>query len=131
MLSRNHASSGYILLEIILALSIFAMAVTGLISSLGQTSDAMLGSNRESEIRQALECKLAEKRVLPVELGVKPIEFEDSTVAMECEWKPVKMVTYDNLHLNNLYELAIRAKWTQSGQEQTQEAKILLYRPQP
>ena len=122
---------GYILFEVLLAMAIFAFAGIGLIASLGHTADSMLSSNRESQIRLALHSHLAESLALPIELSVKSDPSDDPTVSYEHEWIPLKEVTTNNLQLPNLYTLIVRAKWTQQGTPRTQQAKIVVYHPQP
>ena len=131
---RRHtdpSAAGYILLEVMLALAIFGIAVMGLARALEHCSSSILSSNRESQILLALRSHLAELRTLPIELGTKTDTSDDPTVSLEHEWKPCRLLSTDKVQLNDLYELSVRAKWFQRGEPREQEASILLYRPQP
>ena len=126
---RRGAKAGFMLFEVLLAMAVFSFVVVGLANSLGQTADAMQSSNREGEIRLALTSRLAEDQIQPIQLGIGSDPSDDPTLTIEHEWKALKMTNGNNLQLTDLYELSVRAKWKQTGQDRTQEAKIIVYHP--
>lgn len=109
---------------------IFGLVVIGLALALNDTAAAMLASQRESRIRLGLQSRLAEARVQPPDLTRVEEPADETGVVYAREWKRVEMVNRDRIVLENLYELVIRARWPEDGQEQTEEASIYLYLPQ-
>ncbi len=121
---------GFILLEVMLALLIFCLVVVGLARALGDTSASMLSSNRNSQVRLALQTLLAENRTLPIQIGVQADPPDSTGINYQHEWVQLNLVNGNKAQLSNLYELIVRASWTQGGQQRTQEASIYIYQPQ-
>jgi len=127
---RQARGGGFILLEVLLAAGIFCLVAVALMNGLGDTADAIRRSNRESQVRLALESRLAEARALPVEVGVRQEKADDAGIAYEREWKAIQPVNQTHDALPGLFQLTVRARWTERNAEERSEATITVYRPQ-
>ena len=127
---RRRRERGFLLLEVMLATAIFCLVAVALMNGLGDAADAMRRSNRESQIRLALESHLAEAQALPVQIGVHKEDPDGSGVTYEREWKALQPVDQDKDVLSGIFQLTVRAHWTEGVSEQSDEASIDVYRPQ-
>ena len=122
---------GFLLLEVMLATTIFCLVAVALMNGLGESADSMRRSNRESQIRLGLESRLAEAQAMPLQLGLHKEDPDGSGVAYEQQWEALQPVNQNKDVLSGLYKLTVRAHWTDRTVEESDEASIDVYRPQP
>jgi Tfp pilus assembly protein PilV len=128
MFSLKRSRPGYLLFEVLLATAIFGLVVMGLLLALKDTTTSMLTSQRTSRVRLALQSQLAEARVRPIILQLQTDPADAWGIRYERQWQVIELKNRENVVLNNLYELVVRARWAEEGEERLEEASLLLYR---
>ena len=123
---------GFTLLEVLIALGMFMLAVTGLALALDRAFAASILLRRDDEIRQQIESLVDQAMVLPidrlqqgVESGPDALGAKYSSVA-----EPVEdLVNKDEETLGGLWKITVRATWEEGSQEQEWKEEFLRYQP--
>lgn len=123
---------GFTLLEVLIALGMFMLAVTGLALALDRAFAASILLRRDDEIRQQIESLVDQAMVLPidrlqqgVESGPDALGAKYSSVA-----EPVEdLVNKDEETLGGLWKITVRAAWEEGSQEQEWKEEFLRYQP--
>jgi len=124
--SRSH---GYLLMEVMLAVGIFAMAGVGLISGLNELSKTYVQSRRINEIRTNLESQLNNARIMPLVVGKQSLKPDADGVAYETEVALLELTNDDKVVLANLYRLTVTAHWNEGNVPQDEKAEVYIYQP--
>lgn len=125
-------SRGFTLLEVLIALGMFMLAVTGLALALDRAFSASILLRRDDEIRQQVESLVDQSMVLPIdtlqqgmESGPDALGAKYSTVA-----EPVEdLVNKDEETLGGIWKITVRAAWEEGSQEQEWKEEFLRYQP--
>lgn len=120
---------GYILFELVLALTIFAIAVLGLAKSLNQALETANLLRRDQIIRIGMRNFLEEIRRKPL--------TEMSTTQMDTTYgvtytsstEPVALRTTNGGTLSDLYSLTIKATSSFEGVPQEDSLNVYVYKP--
>jgi hypothetical protein len=121
---------GFLMMEVVLALGIFAIAATSLAVALARTSDAAQMAQRRIQINRILESALNEAISLPVlevgsetislkeEIGGAPVEIDTTVELIE------DMENLDGQLLQEMYRVKVTANWYENGEwmEETAES---------
>ncbi len=122
------SGGGFTLLEIMLAVTVFAIAVVGLLSALGTTVDAATAFNREAQVAFALQNQLAEAREEPwTGPGSETTGPDELGVTYTREIEPLELPNGDGPPLDRMYRLRITAQWGSADQEQTEMAEVYIH----
>src|SRR5215831_12242036 len=114
------SDAGFVLWEIMLALTIFCVVAVGLTAALHQTVDTSIVIRDESQVRQELQNLLTETAATKVKPGKSEIQSGDGRIRYEREIRAIQAKTARGEQLPNLYEIDIQASWRSSGQDRTQ-----------
>ncbi len=123
------SNAGFVLWEIMLALTIFCVVAVGLTAALHQTVDTSIVIRDESQVRQELQNLLTETASTKVKPGKSDIQSSDGRIRYEREIRAIQAKTARGEQLPNLYEIDIQASWRSSGQDRTQHANMIVYQP--
>ena len=123
---------GFTLLEVLIALGMFVLAVGGLALALDRAFSASIILRRDDEIRQQIESLIDQAMVLPIdrlqqgiESGPDALGAKYSSVA-----EPVEdLVNKDQETLGGIWKITVRAAWEEGGQEQEWKEELLRYQP--
>ncbi len=130
MIRRQLQRGGYALLDVVLAVALFGITVTGLIGvlqSIGETSGAFA---RDQVIMRQLQTSLAEKqRLAPSQMSA---EWRDETLAVTFRTvaEPYQIDNGEGAELEDLYRLTATATYEDEGGEQTISAVLLIHSPE-
>ena len=126
---QRHRTGGYILLELIIALTIFSLAVLNLARSLEATLAASNRINRDYAIRIGMRSLVEELRIktLP-EMSVSRID-EALGVTYTATTEPVAITTRSGGSLRDLYALTITATDGQGTEPLTDDVTVYVYKP--
>ncbi|HEY5892733.1 MAG TPA: hypothetical protein VIT91_05825 [Chthoniobacterales bacterium] len=128
--ARFHFQHGMILLEVMLATAIFAIAAVSLAVAVDQSIDAFHDIRRSSNVRVHLQSFLAEARGQKLTVGKDDLETEKgSDVTYTREVKRLERNNFKNDPLGNLYEVIIRAEWSENNQKQERTAREYVFQP--
>jgi type II secretory pathway pseudopilin PulG len=128
----RRAPKGFLLLEVLLALGVFAMAATGFAIALHRTADLAGAAQRELRINRLLESALAREMSQPVlEEGTKSEAVDEmANEGMEIETTIELMPEIENEDgqlLQEMYRIEVVARWFESGVSQEQMAETWRY----
>ena len=121
---------GYVLLEIIIALTVFAVVVTGLAGLLHSTLDASNQLRRHASIRRGMEAILAEAQEKKKQAEMI-ISFRDESLGVEfrSSLEEVKWINRTGQPVKGLYLLTAVANDLQPGRPPQDRAEVYDYRP--
>lgn len=104
---------GYMLLEVVLALSIFVVAVVGLLRCLKAGLDANFEQERLTNMRLNLQSLLDESLVMKPAEGVKEFPADAFSVRYRRQIKAARVQLKDGKHLPGIFQISVTALDTQ------------------
>jgi prepilin-type N-terminal cleavage/methylation domain-containing protein len=128
--SSRSAPDGYVLLEMIIALTVFAVVVTGLASALHSSLDAANRLRRQAAIRRGLESILVEAKAKPKREEM-PMSYKDEALGVEfrSELEELKWVNRRRRPVKGLYILRALATDLRLARPLHDTAEVYVYRP--
>ena len=126
---KRNPPRAFVLFEVVLATTIFAIVMLGLAAALNETLSAVVRARRESDIRLTLESLLAAAREKPLQPGREDLKVSQGNAKYAKEVKLLELENRERQKLGNLYLLTITAKWTAEGMEEKQVAQLEIYQP--
>ena len=125
----TRARRGYILFELVLALTIFSISVLGLAKSLNQALETANLLRRDQIIRIGLRNMFEELRYKP--LGQMTTTKTDTTfgITYSTTTEPVSLKTTSGGVLSDMYKLIIHATSTFDGVPQENTLEVYVYKP--
>jgi type II secretory pathway pseudopilin PulG len=120
---------GFILWEVMLALTIFCVVAVALTSALQQTVDASIILRDESQVRLEIQNLLDETSVMKLTPGKSEVQIGDGRVRYEREIRVVQAKTAKGEVLPSLYEIKVQASWRSSGRDRADSAALIVYQP--
>jgi hypothetical protein len=127
----NGGWRGFVLLEAILALALFATVAVGFTTAISRLSAAATSAGERMRIQRMLETLLTE--------ASKAVEFEEGEEGLGPDGKGVyytrvieemELENMDGQALQNMFRIAILAEWTDDLQtEHSRVAELIRYEP--
>jgi len=116
------------LFEVLIALGVFAIAVTGLAIGLQSAVEAAISARERSLSRFVIESRLAAAMTDPPLDGKREIDGRTNNGVSVLEtFEPVELMNTNGQILPGMWKLRVTAKSSRSEVEET--AEILVYRP--
>ena len=130
---QNHP--GFLLLEVVLALGVFAIAATGITVSFHRMGQAASLAQQELRITRILDSALTQQLSLPtLQESTTQVPIPDTDIELDIIIAPIKNL--ENLKgepLREMYRITITANWFANGTPQTRTAETwrynLMYQP--
>ena len=124
-------AAGFTLLEMLVAMFMFVLAVGGLALAMDKIFGANVTMRRDSEVRQQLESLLDESMVTPIDVLEQGREVGPDAMGAKftVRAEPAEIRKKDDEELAGLWWITVRAEWTEGREEQSWEEKFLRYRP--
>ena len=128
--SAGQTYPGYVLLEMIIALTVFAVVVTGLASALHSSLDAANSLRRQASVRHGLESILVEAKAKPKREEM-PMKYRDDGLGVEfrSELEELKWINRRRRPVKGLYILRAIATDLRLGKTFKETAEVYVYRP--
>lgn len=128
--AASPASGGYVLLEIIIALTVFAVVVTGLAGLLHSSLDSSNQLRRQAAIRRGMESILVEAKE-KVRKEEMILAYRDEVLGVEfrSELEELKWNNRTGQPVRGLYLLSARANDLREGKPAHDRAEVYVYRP--
>ena len=120
---------GFVLWEILLALTIFCVVAVALITAVHQVVDASILLRDESQVRLELQNLLTETAATKMKPGKSEVQVGDGRVHYEKEIRAVQAKTAAGVVLPSLYQIIVQASWKASGQQRSSHAEVIVYQP--
>ncbi len=117
----------YALLDVVLAVALFAITVTGLLSVLRGIGDTSSGFARDRYIQQQIEGLLAEKRRLGIDAMVSESVDALTGITFRTYVEPFQIDNGEGAALESLYKLTAEATFLDDGGEQVEKAELILH----
>ena len=103
------SKKGFMLLEVVLALAIFLVAVVGLIKSLNAGLDADYEQQRLTTMRLNLQSLMAEAMAKPPAAGRMEVSADIFQVSYTREIRPAEVRIASGKKLNNVFKITVTA----------------------
>ncbi|MDE0836030.1 MAG: type II secretion system protein [Akkermansiaceae bacterium] len=133
--SSRKRSKGFLLLEVVLALGVFAIACTGLTVAFHRMADAAKLAQSELRITRILDSALTEQLSFPtVEESVTQIPIEGTDIELDVVIEPIEnLENQDGEILQQMFHITVTANWFENGSWQSRSAETwrynLMYQP--
>lgn len=123
--------NGFLLLEVVLALGIFAIACTGLSVAFSRMAESASLAQSELQLTRILDSALQEQMSFPViEEGTTQISVEGTDIELDVVVEPLEEIAnQDGEILQQMFRIEIIAKWYDGKQWQTRSAETWRYNP--
>ncbi len=119
---------GFVLLEVVLAIGVFAIAATGFVVALHRTDELASMAQRELRITRVLDSALKEALSLPVlEEGTTTVDLEEMGIEIETLIEPMEIENQDGQLLQEMFRIKVTAFWQEGGQPQQRDAETWRY----
>lgn len=117
------------MLEVVLALAIFAIACTGLTVAFHRMGEAAALAQSELRITRVLDSALTEQLSFPtLEEGQTQIPVEGTDIELDVLIEPViDLENQDGEILQQMYRIEITANWFSGGSWQTRTVEAMRY----
>lgn len=127
--NSGHSAPGYVLFEVVLALTIFASAVLSLAASLNSALETGVNLNRENAIRMGLRSFIEETR--RKEIADMSTEARDDRLEVNYSStvEDLSLKNKDGTLLNDLYVLHAKASYGDGDAAREETADLYLYKP--
>jgi prepilin-type N-terminal cleavage/methylation domain-containing protein len=127
--SPGHKKGGFVLWEMLLALSIFSIVALSLTTALQQAADTARLLRQDSQVRHDLESILAESSTTKLAAGKTDIPLGDQRVHYEREVAPVQAKNSKGQPLDHFWRITVRASWQETNQSRSSQAELIVYQP--
>lgn len=124
----QRGAPAYILLELVIALSIFSIAVLGLANSLSTSVEVSNILNRENAVQIGMRSFIEELRKKP--LADMSTSYSDPNlgVTYTSKMEPLGIKTGRGETLTDLYDLQVTALYTFGMEEKTDTVSVYVYK---
>ncbi len=112
MKNRVYAG-GFTLMEVLVAVAVFAFAVLGLLFALNVTTDAARETLRQQALRAELQSRLARLSVPPYNEGRQTEEAGGIQYTLEVA--PEQIKAPDNTLMSGYWRIRVLAEWKENG----------------
>ena len=128
---RSRARRGFVLLESILALALFASIAVGFTTAIQQVGFAASRAGEQMRIQRMLETLLTEaSKATEFEPGEEGLGPDHKDVYYTRVIEELELINMDEQPLNNMYRIAILAEWNDSvGNASSRVAELIRYEP--
>lgn len=123
---------GFTLLEVLIALGMFVLAVGGLALALDRAFSASIILRRDGEIRQQIESLIDQAMILPIDRLQQGIESEPDALGVKYSTiaEPVEdLVNKEQETLGGIWKITVRAAWEEGGRDEEWKEEFLRYQP--
>jgi type II secretion system protein I len=126
MNSSRRTRQAFTLLEVLIAVGIFAFAALGLLLALERSMDGARTMQRDSLVRNGLQNRLASLSVG----SLRPISQDETEngVAYHMEVQREEVTNDQKTILRGFWRIKVRAEWTGGGSPQSWEVSHLVFR---
>lgn len=120
------------MLEVLIALGMFVLAVGGLALALDRAFSASIILRRDGEIRQQIESLIDQAMILPIDRLQQGIESETDALGVKYSTiaEPVEdLVNKEQETLGGIWKITVRAAWEEGGRDEEWKEEFLRYQP--
>lgn len=119
----------FVLFEAVIAMTAFAIVAVGLVSILRQITRVSAVAQRDTILRQKLEAQFSWERFHGFEEKNEATRPDEDGVVFETLIEPLEMENIDGVKLDHLFNVTIKATWTESHPPQELIFHQYVYQP--
>jgi hypothetical protein len=125
----NADCGAYLLLDVVLAVTVFAIAVTGILVAVNRITETSKFYAWDMQVQYGMDAMLVEARHRPVEEMAFERDDSDLGVLYRIEVEPLNQVNSGGEALEGLYRLKVSAMFQLGNEDETDTAEVIVYRP--
>ncbi len=120
---------GFTLLETLLALMVFSVAVVSLVEAVHEMGEHTLLRRREAAVQERMRSLLVQYSRLPVPDPLAAIEVKDRDATYTVQHTLLELRNKDGIPVTGLYEVRVTAAWKEGRLQQHASAETWIYPP--
>ena len=132
-LHRRRATRGYLLFEVMIAVTVFAFAVVGLIQALGGGLQSSTYQEKDRQLRFALQSHIAMMRTRQVLIGENTYPVDNSPFEVVERVDPLEATVETKqagtVNLDKLYVVHLTCRQTGQTKGDAMEEEVYVYQP--
>ncbi|MEM9016300.1 MAG: hypothetical protein AAGC68_04750 [Verrucomicrobiota bacterium] len=126
----KQTARGYALLDVVLAVALFALTVTGLIQVMQRINETSGSYARDRMIQERLSSLLVQTEKLPVSSMTSEAFDETLGITFRTYVEDYQIDNGEGAELSDLYLLTAEAAFVDDGGDQIERAALLVHRPE-
>ena len=119
----------FTLLETLLALMVFSMAVVALVEAVHQLGEQALLRRHEAAVQERLRSLLLEQTRLPAPNPQEEVKIKEGAMTYTVKRSPLELVDRDGQPVQGLFEIRVTADWLEGRSPQQASADAWVYPP--
>ncbi|MGV3662953.1 MAG: prepilin-type N-terminal cleavage/methylation domain-containing protein [Prosthecobacter sp.] len=123
---RQRREPAFTLLETLLALTIFSMAVVALVEAVNQLGLTTIHQRRESEVQERMRSLLTERTRLPLPQE-EETKVKEGDITYTVQHQKLELQNKDGQPVEGLYEVRVTAQWMEGREPQQASVDTWLY----
>lgn len=127
---RKTDCGAYLLLDVVLAVTVFAIAMTGILVAVNRITETSQLFAQDMQVQYGMDAMLVEARHRPVEEMAFERNDDDLGVLYRTEIEPLNQVNNEGEALEGLYRLKVSAMFQSGNEDETDTAEVIVYRPE-
>jgi prepilin-type N-terminal cleavage/methylation domain-containing protein len=134
-MNTDRHRSGFTLLEVMLALMVFSMAVVALVTAINGIGNASTESRQYREVQSRLESLLTEITRMPPDPSAAPGDrtlektVRENGVEYRIKKAPLELTNKDGQQLPDMFTVTATARWKEGGGDAELSAETMVYPP--
>jgi prepilin-type N-terminal cleavage/methylation domain-containing protein len=120
---------GFTLLETLLALIVFSMAVVALVEAVHQLGKQTLLRRREASVQERIRSLLLEQTRTPVPNPKEEIKLKEGDMTYTIRRTKLELTDRDGQPVQGLFEIRVTAEWLEGRELQQATAETWVYPP--
>ncbi len=129
-MNLRSTTRGYALLDVVLAVALFSLTVTGLVGVLQSINETSTELARDRMIQHRIVSLLAETKRLPVSAMTSERHDEVTDITYRTFVESIQVDNGEGKELSDLYLLTAEAAFVGEGGEQVESAELIIYQPE-
>ncbi|MDF1814495.1 MAG: hypothetical protein P1V20_19975 [Verrucomicrobiales bacterium] len=127
---KTKHNQGYALLDVALALTIFAFSITSLVVLLQQITNTSASYARDRLIQSSIESFLTETKRKPVKEMNSEYFDEALSINFRAVVEQLNLSNAEGNSLKDVYKLVVTAEFEDDGGPQEETAELFIYQPE-
>ncbi len=128
-MKSSRASRGFALLDVVLAVAIFAISVTGLIGILQKMNETSSAFAKDSRIQNRLVSLLTETKRLEPSAMTTEVYDPNLDMTFRTYAQPFQIENGEGAELTDLYELTAEVEFLDDGGSQIERVSLIVHSP--
>ena len=119
----------FTLLETLLALIVFSMAVVALVEAVHQLGQQALLRRHEAAVQERIRSLLLEQTRLPMPNPLEEVKIKEGDTTFTVKYTPLELSDRDGQPVKGLFEVRVTAEWLEGSVTQQATAETWVYPP--